>query len=591
MRKPDGARAEPARTLRTRFIIAAAISVVLPLAAFGVWLNGSLRDSGTELLTSHLETSLSELSIEIGRHWVHRESDLLLLARNIHVQQALIAGLAPDDPAAEPLGRFLMAAYAQVQDAVEGVVYRDSTGRALWVLAEDPGGNPGFNAASEESASAHLAAGIPVTVTIVDDATGRTIGSMETGVRLAAVLPPGTLAGAVPDGVVAILLDTGARLLTPAPINPDLLRQPRFDHDGGEWLVARRMIESPALVLAAAAPLGPYTAPFERKARLGMAGLLTVVLLGMAATAVATKRLTRSLERLAGAADAVARGDLGRRVEVDSRDEVGRVAVAFNEMADNLGRMLHVLSQKDAMAAVGEFAGTLAHEIRNPLTSIRIDLQRLEEHHPPGSELHEPLFRALVAIDRLDHTVTTALQAARTGDTEREVLDLYTVLEAAIARVRPECNARSAVVRFEYVNRPLPVAGDHAALERLFINLLLNAVQSTDTDGTTEVGTTVDHDSITVIVRDRGRGMTEEVLARAFEPFFSTRPDGTGLGLGIARRITRAHGGELDIESRPGSGTTVRVQFPRHRNKGAGDDANGVERRDTNGRPAHGSRS
>jgi two-component system sensor histidine kinase FlrB len=109
----------------------------------------------------------------------------------------------------------------------------------------------------------------------------------------------------------------------------------------------------------------------------------------------------------------------------------------------------------------------------------------------------------------------------------------------------------------------LSVRGDAAALEQLFLNLLLNAAQSLDDGGTVRVAVEDGDGVVRVAVRDAGRGMSPEVRARLFEPFYTTRADGTGLGLPLARRIARAHGGEIDVESAPGAGTTVVVRLPR----------------------------
>jgi HAMP domain-containing protein len=147
--------------------------------------------------------------------------------------------------------------------------------------------------------------------------------------------------------------------LLPLPFDPGLLEQDRFALGGDEWLAVRRVLAEPALQLVAAAPLNPFTEPFERTARAGALLLAGVALLGLILAHLLTGRLTRSLERLAGAAEAVAQGDLERRIEPAGTDEVGRVAAAFNAMTESLRRTLAELADRRALAAVGEFADAL----------------------------------------------------------------------------------------------------------------------------------------------------------------------------------------------------------------------------------------
>ncbi|NIP90606.1 MAG: HAMP domain-containing protein, partial [Gammaproteobacteria bacterium] len=128
------------------------------------------------------------------------------------------------------------------------------------------------------------------------------------------------------------------------------------------------MLTEPALILVAAAPLSPLTAPFEAAARRGLLVLLIVAGMVMMIAVFLTARMTRSLGRLAAAAEAVSRGELDRRVEATGRDEIGQVAGAFNTMTESLRRTLRELADRQALAAVGEFAASLSHEVRNALT-------------------------------------------------------------------------------------------------------------------------------------------------------------------------------------------------------------------------------
>jgi len=301
--------------------------------------------------------------------------------------------------------------------------------------------------------------------------------------------------------------------------------------------------------------------------------------------------MTRSLGSLASAADAVARGELEHALQSPGDDEIGRVAAAFNLMTANLRRTLRQLADRQALAAVGEFAASLSHEIRNALTSIRLDMQVAGEHLPLDPDVREPHARALQEIGRLEETVTGALRLARSGKTERKTLDLTGPLEAAVHSARPEFARHGAELAARFGAHPIIVTADPASLEQLFLNLLLNAAQalapgqrafvdvdrgsggSEPPDRRVNAGDSgqeaggpgnegEDPGTVIVSIRDEGPGIPKGIRDRAFEPFYSTRAEGTGLGLPIARRIVQAHGGRIDIESEPGGGCTVVVTLP-----------------------------
>jgi signal transduction histidine kinase len=127
----------------------------------------------------------------------------------------------------------------------------------------------------------------------------------------------------------------------------------------------------------------------------------------------------------------------------------------------------------------------------------------------------------------------------------------------------PIFHERKALLEPGHWNDPISLTGDPDALEQLFLNLLINAADSLEEGGTATILIRPEEDGVIIQIRDDGPGMSPEVRDRAFDPLFSTRPEGTGLGLPIARRIAVAHGGEIRIESKPGSGTTVEVRIPR----------------------------
>ena len=207
-------------------------------------------------------------------------------------------------------------------------------------------------------------------------------------------------------------------------------------------------------------------------------------------------------------------------------------------------------------------AAVLAHEVRNALTSVRLDLQLVEEGLEPDSRLRALQHGALEQLQDVERSLGDVLRLARGAAAGLSPIDLGVPLAAALASARPTLAACGAELRAADHALPLPVIGDAAALEKLFLNLLLNAAQAVAPAGGVEVELAQQGGHVTVTVRDSGVGMDATTLERAFEPFFTTKPDGGGVGLALARHIARAHGGELTLESAPGRGTAARLSLP-----------------------------
>ena len=532
-RPSSAATRPPRRSLRTQLLLVVLAAALVPLALLAVWLARATGRAGETLLNARLEAAVLSAANEAGIRWVEYRSSLLDLAETLEVRRALGDTVgAVSQPAVLP-------------PAVRLAVVRDAPGAVRWARAADTATTGGFR---------------PV-LTLWSRRGVGVIGSLE------AVLPASAIvrATAATGGTTIAAFDrrTGLSLLA-TPFDPDLASKATFSWNGERWLVARHTLDEPAIEIVAAAPVADYEAPFADAARRGLVALLIVAMLSTLAAVVLTRRLTRTLGDLALAADGVSRGEMGRTVPVPESEELGRLAEAFNTMSESLRRTLESLARRESLAAVGEFAASLSHEVRNPLTAMRIDLQRVEEKLDLESPLRAPLRRALRAVDRLQHTVSGALRVARSGRVARSPLDLLVPLDAALHASEPEMQAAGARVEVNTGDVPLVVVGDAAALEQLFLNLLLNAAQAFDAaGGVVRVRASADAKLARIEVEDTGRGMSSETLAAAFEPFVTTRAQGTGLGLAIARRIAAAHGGELSLESEPGTGTTAAITIPR----------------------------
>jgi two-component system sensor histidine kinase AtoS len=278
-------------------------------------------------------------------------------------------------------------------------------------------------------------------------------------------------------------------------------------------------------------------------------------------TAFLSRRLTRPLSELAEAADAVARGRLEQRVDPEGPDELRRLSAGFNAMTENLQATLQTMAKQKSLADVGEFAAELAHEVRNALTAVRVNVQRAQKRigTSPAADL---LSQSLEHVDHLDRVVTGALHVARSGRVGSAPVELAPVLTAS-ERAVAERLARAEVHLTRRDSLPdARVNGDASALQLLFTNLMLNAGEASPAGGVVEVAVCADGHHVVVEVRDEGKGIPGDQLAHVWEPLYSTKPHGTGLGLPIALQIAKAHGGTLTLENGETSGVVSRVRLP-----------------------------
>ena len=223
-------------------------------------------------------------------------------------------------------------------------------------------------------------------------------------------------------------------------------------------------------------------------------------------------------------------------------------------MLEHVRVLLRTVAQQRSAAAVGEFAASLAHEIRNPLTAIRLDIEdardRLADPSTAGLLDH-----ALAQIDRLDSTVRGTLRIAASGTIDLAPMDLSDPTRAAIRAAQPRSQEAAASIESALCSSPTPVRGNAAAIEQLVLNLILNAIDAAGDGGHVRVTVESSNGRAWVAVDDDGPGISETDHARVEEPFFTTKPGGTGLGLSVARRIADAHGGELRLEALASGGT------------------------------------
>jgi two-component system sensor histidine kinase AtoS len=540
-------------SLRARLVMLLVAGVILPLTAIGWWTTRTAVRSGRSLLQSQLDSALAQAVSDLEHRWTLQQADLLLLAENEPTRRLLVdTAIADGRPSP-----FVERAFAQISN-VEYVVLRDARGRVRWTL-----GTPRGAAVRAAEAGMLRERQVETRIPVGDVTRGDTIGSVEARIN-AATLLPSIGSAASHNGPLSALKTSAGDLIVPPGAEESIFTS-GVDGSGRRWLVSRQRVAPPGLDILIAGALDPIVVPFEHAANTALIALIVAALLVTVVVLVGGRMITAELERAVVAAEAVAAGDLTRQLPARSGDEVGRLASAFNAMTESLRRTLDELTRKEALAAVGEFASELAHEVRNPLTSMRLDLQRAEEEADDSRAVRAVIPRLLRQVERLDRAVGGALRVARGNRvSDRGVVDLVEVLRGAMASARPEFDRRAATIELRAEpGTSYRIQGDAMALEQVFLNLLVNAAHALGDRGTTVITVLEATGAVTIVVADSGVGMTPEALARAGDGYHSSKRDGTGLGLKIARRIVTAHGGQLEIESVPGLGTRVTVTLPK----------------------------
>jgi signal transduction histidine kinase len=228
------------------------------------------------------------------------------------------------------------------------------------------------------------------------------------------------------------------------------------------------------------------------------------------------------------------------------------------------------------LAAVGELAAGIAHEINNPLAFVRSNLSQLEEIWKelrllPTDPAHAERLRdvdalfeeSIEGVDRAAEIVRSVRSFAHAGSATRELTELRPLLEDVLHVASAQLRSRVNVLR-EFDDALPRVVCAPQQLRQVFLNLIINAAQAVDAGGHVLVATRWDDDHVIVSVADDGCGIPPELIDRIFDPFFTTKPVGvgTGLGLGIAHQIVSSHGGEIQVESTPGTGSVFRVRLP-----------------------------
>jgi len=587
---------------------------LIPLLFMGYYGYSSARRGIEREVFLHLEAVAMSKRNAIEQWFVERRADLRVLAANpLYLSYPDALQRRSNLQGIREIADMLRAYQRQSRSYVHLCLY-DPTGEPL--LCTVPGGEyiPSFSRSTllhDALASFEPSAG-PI---YLNPTTGPTLhlaqtirspGGAPLGVIVATLVLAATLDPVILDSVglgrtgQAYLIDRDKVMLTPSRFmnHPDPLTHTMDSegiraaltgssgtgvyqgYDGESVIGAWTYLPDHGWALIVEMSASEALAPLRRMGRNALlAALLT---LGAVTLIVAwiSRSISAPIHRLAQASLSVSRGNLNQTVTVRLRDELGELAERFNTMVRSLrdsrsalqdayDKLLYAqkqIVQAERLAAVGEVVASVVHEIRNPLSSVKMNLRILEGKCGADPKAAEYFHLAKEQTERLETMLADLLDFSKPVPLQREAVRIQDIIDDAVTSLRSVETAAPLPITIQ-ASESLPLLWvDRGRIVQVLLNLLLNARAAIPCDGTIQItAETISEHSVPALrltVSDNGSGITEENQKRIFEPFFTTRKQGTGLGLSNARKLVEAHGGTLSVASVWGKGTTVHVILP-----------------------------
>ena len=275
------------------------------------------------------------------------------------------------------------------------------------------------------------------------------------------------------------------------------------------------------------------------------------------------KNLTNPIKVLVDSTARVATGDLDEQCEIKTHDEIGDLAAAFNQMTRDLKASRDQLIQAERLATAGKMSASFAHEIRNPLSSMRMLAQMLMQKPEMSGEKHQQSLRYILEeIERIDTIVKGLMDFARPASLDLKQQPIAPILQTVLDLMEANFAHHNIQLVLEVSPETPEIQLDSDKLKQAFMNVVLNAMEAMPQGGELRVSTFTEKDRVCIKVEDTGIGVAVEDLEYLFEPFFTRKTRGTGLGLANVKRILEEHGGTVEIDSIPDEGTRVSMWLP-----------------------------
>ncbi|MFQ5501094.1 MAG: ATP-binding protein, partial [Phycisphaerae bacterium] len=270
------------------------------------------------------------------------------------------------------------------------------------------------------------------------------------------------------------------------------------------------------------------------------------------------------VQELKRTTDELGRGNLEARATVNSADELGQLAAAVNRMSEDLARIERRLVQRERLAAMGELIAYVTHNIRNPLAGIRSAAESCRRRLETGSEHRATQDQIVSSIDKFQQWLRELEHSCSPIEVQSRPVDLTELIENVVTVFRPMSDRRSIAVRTRIGDEHHAVPVDARQFEQALAAVIGNAIEAVDDRGQVTIATESNGDPShwNLTVTDTGPGIPTHVRDKVFEPSFSTKRNGHGLGLALAKKVTELHGGDLTVICPAGGGTVFRFSMP-----------------------------
>lgn len=299
-----------------------------------------------------------------------------------------------------------------------------------------------------------------------------------------------------------------------------------------------------------------------------------------------SRRVSLPIIRVAQASHEIAEGRFDQRIPFTGEDEISVLSENFNMMAEKLSVVINSLRDKEAslqnayeelvemqeqlvrsekMAAIGELVASVVHEMRNPLCSVKLNLQIIGRTLERGGSISEHYLIAIDQVSQLEKMFTDLMNYSKPITLQKEVVSLERLIEESLRQLEPLINGLETRVVLDLDKRMRPILADPDRMRQVLVNIIKNAAEAAGGNGRVEIrGALRDSNGkalVTLDIADDGEGVAEHDLKRIFQPFFTTKKKGTGLGLPIVKKILEAHGYTISVSSEEARGTVVHLQM------------------------------
>ncbi len=298
-----------------------------------------------------------------------------------------------------------------------------------------------------------------------------------------------------------------------------------------------------------------------------------VLLFGTLGATLLARRVTKPIKELADGTVRIASGDFSHRIAIDSRDEIGHLARDFNDMTGKLQQTQEAIEvanrklvQSEKLAQIGRMAATIAHEIRNPLTSVKLNIQKVRSSEHLDDTEQEHMSLSEEGIAQIERFIKELLNFTRVSDLQKARFAIDQVLDESVKLLRDVLAQKAVAVERRYAAGLPEVLVDGDRLRQVFANILRNSAEALPGGGRITITTgTVETEAgcrLRIRISDNGAGIPEKDWDTIFEPFFTTKPQGFGLGLANARKIVEQHRGTIRAARKRGPGAAFEIDLP-----------------------------